>query len=900
MDPSFVRSICLELSRDPTELSKIFCIQEELSIASLLQLSSLQEPSLFVARRRAFILSGLLLDSSGRIDSASLSYWISFFEKGHVLFSPDRSILLEEHFFAALKHFLDPEFLALFHRFSLPLAHSSAENLIRFSLFLNQREPLTDGLVRRAVLSALLTPLRQNIGACFATAPAILIQKDQAKLLLQDLYDLLTTSRLTRTFSGIAYSIPMSFSTGASDLRKNVLSSPSWLSPSLFQILSPFAGLSSPELLQTFVQQLGKGKKTVSVEELIEEVLLTHFSLTKETVKQAENLEKAQVQHFQRGLVSFAPSHAKSVAKVNEFTQAKEWSLERFKAFCDHPLLKIWEFTIASFSEVKMEFSKWNFAISLGFSDKEKGGIGRVIVQELQSQLHEINKKITIYHEEYIVAFEQTRATETLLRNAGSEQEGRRLRAEHQSRSYHMRMALEMRDSWKEKGENISKLAPFLIEQYDKRFPEYFQELYDPNMQEVQEGMYQDSPAGFRLVYKHGREDPHLWTLIHKEEQYLQSLSEFFNLTESAIAALCEWEGGRDVVRDVTAKILLHLYEESFLQTAIQRMAKAHTKDGSEKKPWCYTSGGTMTTLVKTYYGRESDLTFEEKKVENPTDLLVFILDSLKNLPPRVTEPYVQGKKTGMLMNSPSHAYILLPEKSKLGWQGNEFSYTWVRDEMIKPSLQFYEQMVISEEEQEFLFHKMGRISPLHGIHLSGAASPKELRSKMVESLQRKEESYLVDAFLFESLPVISREMAQIRLIRFLTRLDKSLDFSLLQLPSLDPFITAREFYELVKGCYLSLHKNMVLSFDLYEKIALVAREEGLSPPSLCLIADTNWPENFFAFVINPGTSNFELWRVYDAALRGFPMNEWKQWFNGKKEGRWTIYTNPKEYTDRG
>jgi len=897
VDSSFLRSVCLELAKDPEELSKIFSSQEELLLASLFEISSLQEPSLFVARRRAFILSGLLLDSSGRIDPKSLNQWLQFFQSGHILFSPDRQILLEDHFYSVLQQLKDPSFLSLFHRVSLPVAHPFAESLIRLSLFLQEREPLTDALVRRAVLSALLTPLRQNIGACFATAPAILIQKDQTHLLLQDLYDLITLSKLTRTFAGVAYSIPMSFSTGASDLRKNVLGSPSWFSPSLLHIFSSIGILSSQESLRSLIQQLGDGRKTMTVEELIEGALLAHFSLTKETVERASHLEKAQVQHFQRGLVSFSPSHAKSVAKVHEFSSAKEWSLEVFKAFCDQPLLKIWEFTIASFSEVKMEFSKWNFAISLGFAQAEEGGIGAVIVRELQEQLDQINKKMAQYHEEYVVAFEQTRATETLLRNCGSEQEGRRLRAEHQSRSYHMRMALEMRDNLREKGENISKLAPFLIEEYDKRFPEYFQELYDPNMQEVQEGMYEDSPAGFRLVYKHGREDPHLWTLIHEESEYIRSLGEFFNLTENAIASLCEWEGGREVVRDVTAKILLHIHEEVFLKTALARMARAHGKsDGSEKKPWSYTSGGTMSTLVKTYYARESELTKEEKRVENPTDLLVFILDSLKNLPPRATDPYLERKMTGMLMSSPSHAYLLLPEKSRKGWQGSEFSYTWVRDELIVPGIRFYEGMKLSVEEQEFLYEKMQKIVGLGPSRFSESISPKEFRERVVISLQKKEESPLVDSFLFESLPLIPSEMCRVRVVRFLRRLDDHLDLSSLELPSLPPFLTAYEFHDLVKGCYLSLKRKLSLSFDLHEKVALLAREEGTAPSPSFVIADTNWPENLFAFVINPGTFSFELWRVYNSSLRGFPMSQWKRWLYGKDPQSWIIYTHPDEY----
>ena len=56
----------------------------------------------------------------------------------------------------------------------------------------------------------------------------------------------------------------------------------------------------------------------------------------------------------------------------------------------------------------------------------------------------------------------------------------------------------------------------------NKNSPEYFQEVYDADMHEDVEGsLYDDSPAGFRLLYKHGRRNPGTWTLIHTPESIL-------------------------------------------------------------------------------------------------------------------------------------------------------------------------------------------------------------------------------------------------------------------------------------------------------------------------------------------------------------------------------------------
>ena len=110
-------------------------------------------------------------------------------------------------------------------------------------------------------------------------------------------------------------------------------------------------------------------------------------------------------------------------------------SLAAFRSTADNPLLKAWEFTLASFSEIKMEFSRWNLYSSLGFHPQESGGLGQRIYTYLEKKLEESNEKLQHYQEEYQIAFDQLKGTEILLKGASSEIEARRLGAEHQSRS---------------------------------------------------------------------------------------------------------------------------------------------------------------------------------------------------------------------------------------------------------------------------------------------------------------------------------------------------------------------------------------------------------------------------------------------------------------------------------
>nr|NGX51351.1 hypothetical protein [Chlamydiota bacterium] len=293
---------------------------------------------------------------------------------------------------------------ALLRRFKLPLANHYIETLVRASVGLSEETKLTNDHLQQAVLSALLCPLRQVVGSCFATAPAIHIQNEQKERLLIDLYDLMMLSRLKRIIGGEERSVPIS---------------PTW-----------------------------------------------------------------------GGRVG------------------------------DHPLLRVWEYTIASFSDYKVEFSRWNFYKSLGLDPSEKGGLGELIYQTLQGKLEESNREVEKLHQDYLHAVDQARVAESLLRQADSVDRMRRRKAEVAVRSHHAQACGEMRDAAHERGENLSKFFSFLIEKYSEKFQEYFLEVFDADRVEVDPSLYEDSPAGFRLVYKHGRSDPLAWTLIYEAEEY--------------------------------------------------------------------------------------------------------------------------------------------------------------------------------------------------------------------------------------------------------------------------------------------------------------------------------------------------------------------------------------------
>jgi len=86
----------------------------------------------------------------------------------------------------------------------------------------------------------------------------------------------------------------------------------------------------------------------------------------------------------------------------------------------------------------------------------------------------------------------------------------------------------EIRNDYNRKAQRFSHLFDLLISEYDDLFFKYFQEIYDADMHDITSGPYDDSPAGFRLVYKYGRTNTSQWTRINDQQELLKRSLVFF------------------------------------------------------------------------------------------------------------------------------------------------------------------------------------------------------------------------------------------------------------------------------------------------------------------------------------------------------------------------------------
>lgn len=456
-------------------------------------------------------------------------------------------------------------------------------------------------------------------------------------------------------------------------------------------------------------------------------------------------------------------------------------------------------------------------------------------------------------------------------------------------------------------------------------------------MQEISTGPFDDSPAGFRLLYKHGRSNTSQWTRIKNREEFIDSLTSFFIATEPQIAhELQEYKIEKDL-SDVVTGIINHIKTNEFLESAFQRMAQAHKTrlienpleniEQIEKKPWVYTSGGTMNTLVSCYYRIEDKPKVIEKWVESEMELLVFFAETLKQIPSKFLDVYIKGKRQSILMHSPTHVFLLNPTLSpfKETWLHEEFAYTYIRDRFVRPNEIFIEQLLLNDDMIQYLLNLLIEKIPenyqprFRSIfsNIQGPLNPIFFREFIVNKLQNdrglRQGTYSIltteeiDSLLYATLPLFSiydlRDRIQ-KIFSYFPNFTPEKTDEILKIFDGIPLsrekhhvLGSQELQGICKALLCLYEGNTSTPIDYHLQISQVAKQLGYSLPPPIIFGDTNWVKDMFGFLVNPGTGKFELWRLDYTGSVGYPMLSWKQWVNGSRpNSKWGIYIKPIEY----
>jgi hypothetical protein len=924
-------------------------------LSQAIDLTAIQESAAVRNRRKCIDLAELLLAEEGKIAKERLDKAIAWQQETLYSLGPSREQdgVRNHHILQTLMKLKEDKALrAALYKITEPYRNTVADQVIRDTLLLEENHTVKSLEARKAALSALLTSLRQNVGSCFATAPAILVQQEQPLQFLQDINDLFSTGRLKRIVGGVEYAVPFSLTWGACDLGKKYLlnsDDPKTIynvakAPGLLFALQKVGAFQEETgyktitlLLENFLKKLLEGKSALLVTptEIIEKVLQEREGITQEDIerhlarkKQGPagitphlSIQAVQKKHKEHAIVYYF----RNVERAKVF----------FKALSSNALLKSWEFTIASFSETKAQFTKWNLYSSLGFEFEDEGGIGPFLYAFLKEKLEKINLLIEEYNSVCEQLYVHVKQAKSRLEQSTSDQEARWLRAEYQNRLYSYNAQVDLRDEAHHKGTRYAHLANDLLALYDALFPHYFQEVYDADMHEVQESAYDDSPAGFRLLYKHGRSNTSQWTMIYTPEEYIEALSNFFIATEAEITSSTVFHGLQKDIAEIVTHIVQHIRTPYFLETAYERMAKAHkialienpTENWKnlEKKPWAYTSGGSMHTLVSCYFGLEERVKDVERWVESPMDLFVFIVDALKNMT-KEEQQLLNGKeKRSLLMHSPTHAFLLKAhfEPFHTVWKNKDFTYTWLRDNYLLPSVYFIEAFMLSVDHIELLIEEISTTLPsmyrpffssLFVEHM-GAMSCSSFRRLLLDKVSREPafknlaalSSQTIDALLYKMLPLCPSyniEKALFTILDNIKTLEKKEKERFKEIFKKSTFNTSRTAFvsplyllEMILSLTAVVLGRASLPLNFPQEVVACLRAAKYMWPEPCLFADTNWERDYFAFVVNPGNEQLELWRIDALGIKGEPIVSWDRYLYGViKEPKWGIFLNPKEY----
>ena len=807
----------------------------------------LQDAYRIRARYLGWKTASLLIDENGDLQKDNLQKITSALEEEPYLLIANRDgdERIYHHLLTCLQRLSQDEMIwKTIKKCTVPLATPAAEEIVRDTLWPETLHRIQTPQVRRAVLTAWLTLLRQGTGSCFATAPAMLVQQQDPLMFLRDLEAILSAGQLRRG----SFSVPMSPSSGMGEWRKSFWSLSVKESPGVqaairslgFSLDIPFSDHQTPEQIFT-------------------SMLLGHFGLTHEDLI-ANKSAMLMIAH--REIIERSVSE--KTKKIRDFEKAFILARRSFCSLSDCALLRAWEYTVASFSDVKVEFGRWNLFVSLGLHPDCPDGIGKYFLDRVQEKLDQTNRSLAQLNHEHQQSIQNIRALETLLNRAENENHHRQLQGEMTAAIVASNHLSQIFDETSAMAEWLSKLFSAFLQQAIDQLQVAFQEVFDPALSD---GQYEDSPAGFRLIYKQGRTAAASWERIENERQFVEAVYRFFESLEHEFLVEAK---RKDAFTELMTALLQFIRSDLFLEKAMKRARENHA--GKRGTPWAYESGGTMQTLVQSYFQLPTLPEEFSRSIGSEEELRAFLKDSRE---------VIQGQGP-WLMHSPTHAFILNPAIPE------------------EKGVQFFQDMTLSANQVDFLADRFSLLLPeerrpfFYTGFRQGISSQKmlDIRENFLLGLRAAKDSReeLVDCFFYESLPLFSLEAVRDALKRFVSESQLGSqafeNFCSMIDGSNNPSVwTLQELIEMMKKTLLLNGVGPFSAIDWEMKIANWVRHVGLAPPQPFIFGDTNWSDWVFGFV--PHFGREQLWRLNRTGLRGCPMREWNHVFQEK--GIWTI-----------
>lgn len=902
--------------------------------------SPLTAKNLALARR----IASYILQENGDIDLRKVTECIHGLSQSLYPISPDlyEETPSREHLLRMLQAIKNtPQIQASLKRLFLP-SYTEVIRLIRNTLALPEQETLTITHVRQAVLVALFSYLRQDVSSCFASAVAILIHQEYPHLFIKDMEDLLSLGKLTRIVGTKEVSVPFNLSPSIGELFKPIRVMDFYPNPLTSLSTSPglqkaclAAGLIQPledpqerlqELLshEFLMEVCQQPYETITVQKILQSTLLHYYGISLNQV--SSFLLQEGMRNKDAVLLNYDSTANQSTRqRVCSYLHAYEQAIAAFTSDTQNPLLKAWEYTLATLADANNPSTLHHLQTALGWDASQTDGLHELMLAFVQEEITLAQEHASKCEHTYQEAQAQLAYVESRMRSPLNAQDSQILSMDHIRFRQELNQALYDWNVAQEKIKKLLSLPNFFLSFYAKTLPLYFKSSYDAFIQEFSTH-YADSPAGFRILFTHGRSHPNTWTPIYSLQEFIQALAEFFSSTEEDLMSKHGVVGVEQEASVLVHRMITALHTHRFQEATITRILQAYQEplpvdplnhlSQITHTPWVYVSGGNPSTLITYYFEQTEPITLQKKHPENAHELAAFFTDALKDLPVGIKQ-YLNENQHNLLASSPSHVFSVIAGSPLFlqAWENDWYSYTWLRDIWIKQNQDFVHDSLLSQSEiYQFInsFCQRNHIehlsSDFHTFCSNLSLSLPELYEKashffatsisgdpVVQTLFQNR----LAQHLIEETPYTNEQQLPITLENIFSYLGISsrMAFEKLQ-PLIESYvpkmalISSRELYQLCLGLLMHSYEKFYMGEDLALRLITAMRYHKLSYPAPLLFGDSNWAQTYFGFILHPGTKDIDLWAFNSIGLKGRPIDN----MTISVQQPWSLYTNPIDY----
>ena len=417
-------------------------------------------------------------------------------------------------------------------------------------------------------------------------------------------------------------------------------------------------------------------------------------------------LQKEEMKQFVDEMISCLINQGiKRVIEGKEFLIPINLFLEK-ESFCESnnflsppPLLKCLEYTIASMTEFSLDTQTFSLSIILGLDPSLVDGLGGKIQSLIREELLKIEKEVHQAQIEAQKALDHVNIINSQLSQASSYERAQSLKAQGYSHSSQMRSCVEKRDELIKESEEISELLKIWIEKAREVFKSYFQDIFDPDLK-ITHSSLDDSPAGFRLLCKHGRQNILSWTKIHDEKTFVSCLKDYFLYLENLLGSEYKSKRIKAILVSISSESIQYIHQNNFIESSLKRL-KMLNATYHYTHPWCYLSGGSLRSLLACFLGKTEVSNEVKIQTKEPVDLLIKLVDLFKDFPLKFQDRFLSDDQRGILAQNESHAFVVKPGFKVFSnfWSDRHFSYTTIRDSFLIPLYQYYQKKVFTEDE---------------------------------------------------------------------------------------------------------------------------------------------------------------------------------------------------------